>query len=250
MLKHVGLHNAKPITIILHRLPNPEEAHMCLLVYDEKLPTPYIQKLREVLQSEKGQASKNLADALEEVTLPDGKNLARLLFADGFLKKVPSNQVFATPYGYQSSNKVKLNELNDMVDSIEKGGDSYEKLKEFDAARGMNRNRKKGPKGKLAKILAAKEDNTREVANAFSQDVLVAKVPVVQESQSFDPETKKSIWGELKSNSEALRNAAVHLLQQAKVLNEKADQLVPPAEKRGRGRPKGSTKVTLTATKQ
>ena len=234
MMKHVGLHNAQKVTIVLHQMP--AEEHMCLVMYDDKLPPRYFQAVKACVNSESGQASKDFATALEGVLLEDGRNLARVLFTEGHLKKVPANQVFATPYGYESANKIKLNELNEYMNKIDQGGEALQKLKEFDEHKGMQRKKRAGqielneygmPAETLA-LPALPPAPPREVAPQ------AAAVLAIDAKEAGDA---------LRSQVEILRASAVQLLNQAKLLGEKAEQIFPTLEKRKPGRPKGTVKL-------
>lgn len=233
MMKHVGLHNAQKITIVLHQMPGEE--HMCLLVYNDKLPPRYYQSVMACLNSESGQSAKDFATALEGVQLEDGRNLARILFTEGHLKKVPANQVFATPYGPASANKIKLNELNEYMNKIDQGGEALEKLKEFDEHKGMQRKKRPGQIelnefGMPAKLVALPA-------------LPPAPVDVAPQASAVLGIDAREASDALRSQVELLRSSAVQLLNQAKLLGDKAEQIFPTLEKRKPGRPKGTTKI-------
>lgn len=137
--KHVGLNNAKKVLILWNKVPG--ENHMALVLYADKIPAAYSELIHKTLISEAGQKAKNFADALNEVKLPDGRNLLNALHTESHIKKVQTDQTFITP---DSINKIKLSELNDMLDKIEAGGDAAKKLEELDTYKGMNRKRRKG----------------------------------------------------------------------------------------------------------
>ncbi len=206
MLKHVGTHNNQKITIILHQMPT--EDHMCLVVYNDKLPPRYHDALQKVLRSEEGQKAKDFADALEHASLEDGRNLAKVLYTEGHLKKVPTNQVFATPYGYESPNKIKLDELNKLLTNIEAGGESLQKLKTFDEGIGMNIKRK----DKITESLSSEESS---------------KIKRIIDSEK-EHHSKPSAATELLTQSKNLENMASQLIEQAKLLNQHAEKLLQP----------------------
>lgn len=135
--KHVGLNNGKKIIILWPQIP--EETWMCLALITEQIPAAYRDEIFKVLNSEAGQKAKNLADALFEVKLPDGRNLLNVLHKESLLKKLQCDQTFVTP---DSVNKIKLNELNDMLEKIESGGEAAQKLADLDAYKGMNRKKR------------------------------------------------------------------------------------------------------------
>ena len=237
MMKHVGMFNAQRVTVVLHKMPSEE--HMCLVLIDQKVPPRYYQAIQTCLHSPAAQEAKDFATALEGVTLEDGRVLARILFAEGHLKKVPANQVFMCPYGYEAnSKKIRLNELNTMLESIEQGGDAFQKLKDFDEGKGF-RNKTKS----AANISNIKEQTEilptpQQVKDFDNTDSLVTAISHTKDNKLiFDPKTASV---ELKAQGENLRTVAAQLLQQAKLLTAKADQLYPDSKKKLRGRPKGS----------
>jgi hypothetical protein len=233
MLKHVGLHNAQKVTIVLRQMPSEE--HMCLVLYDDKTPPRYFQAIKACLNSPEGQESKDFATALDAVSLDDGRQLARILYTEGHLKKVPTNQVFATPYGYESANKIKLNDLNEYLNKIDQGGEALEKMKQFDENKGMNK------KTKSAQKLQEQSESfptPQQVKDIVGAESLATAISEVKEGKLIlDP---KSASVDLRTQGENLRSVAAQLLQQAKLLADKAEQLYPTAGKRKVGRPIGS----------
>lgn len=237
-MKHVGLHNAQHVTIILHKLP--DEEHMCLVVYDNKIPSHYFTALHNVVKSPDGQAAKNLADVLEHTQLEDGKYLAGLLHQERHLKKVPCNQVFATPYGYENPNKIKLDALNDILSKIENGGDSLKKLEEFEQNRGMNVNKDHKKKGIFNESI-----HQNEIVEPIKTLPSIPNPSISTKTTlpTVNPQVKQDVYNELRHNSVMLQNIASQLLNESKTLAAKANELFPPTPKKGPGRPKGSKKL-------
>jgi hypothetical protein len=252
MLKHVGLHNAQKVTIVLHQMP--AEDHMCLIMYDDKLPPRYFQAVKSVLNTPAGQEVKDFATALEGAKLDDDRNLARVLYTEGHLKKVPCNQVFATPFGYDSANKIKLNELNAYTSKIAEGGEALQKLAEFDANKGMHKKARKENLGEgTAVAVAPTPTPVRPTSHVSQEEAHVSQSAQFEQVQhqnyapvSVDP---KTAGAELRMHGENLRNAALQMLQQAKLLTEKAEKIFPTEPKRGRGRPKGTGTKAVAKTK-
>lgn len=203
--KHVGLDNAKKIIIMSHKVP--DEDHMCLVVYPEKMPQQYLQYLSQVLNSAEGQAAKNLMDEAFKVTMQDGRNLLVTLHSEGHLKKRPTNQVFIQP---DSRNKLYLSELNSMLEKIEAGGAAKTKLEEYDAGRGLN---KRAPSAQNVTV-----DPIPESAGAVISSPVTQSVPVL---------TNESIASDLHANSQKLMDTATLLIAEAKSLEAQAKLLVP-----------------------
>lgn len=139
MIKHVGKHNQKKVVIIYRKVPN--EGHMCLLVYSDSLPRAIHDTLMKTLESPEGQQSKDLADPLYRTYLPDGRITLQALHKDGLLKRVATNQVIMTPTIKET---IRLDELNDLLDKIEQGGEAVKVLEEKNASLGMGTGVKRG----------------------------------------------------------------------------------------------------------
>ena len=239
MKKHVGLFNAQKVTIILNKMPN--EDHMALVVMDDKLPPRYYQALKAALDTPEGQEAKEFATALENVFLEDHRNLGFVLHSEGHLKKVPSNQVFATPFGYESSNKIRLNELNEYLTKIENGGDALKKLEDFEENKGLNRKTKSATARATAPPVAEAVEQRGSPSYRVKQPI-----PHFDKVEDLRKETHKFAVepqiasADLRAQGENLRAVASQLLEQAKLLAKKADQLYPSLLQRGPGRPKGT----------
>ncbi len=201
MIKHVGLHNAQKIIIVLRKLPS--ETHMCLILVNDKLPARYFTEVMKVLQSEEGQKADDFSTALDSVTFDDGQQLSRILYTGGHLKKVPTNQVFVTP---DKINKVKLNELNEYLDQIAAGGEGLKKLQELDEASGMRKTRPNSLAAGVQKSAEALEDFAEQ--HPFPTN----------RSEPTDINFAKT----LSDKGLELRNTAEQLLKQANALEEQA----------------------------
>ena len=222
MIKHVGLHNAKDVIIVLHKLPMEE--HMCLVLNSDKIPPAYVHEVVKHLNSEAGQNAKEFASILETATLPDGRNLGQVLHVEGHFKKVPTNQVFVTP---DKVNKVRLNDLNEYLAKIAEGGDALKKLEELDKNKGMNR-KQRGNVTELAETVNAQAQQLSEHAS-IQLPLPFPDAPVAPVASEPSPSGVT-----LKEHSAKLLQVAELLLQEAKVLNEKADALLPVKKKPAR----------------
>lgn len=132
MIKHVGRHNQRKVAIVYRQVP--DETHMALVMYTDNLPMLVHDEAMKVLESELGQNAKELADALFRHIMPDGNNCLTYIHKAGYLKKVPCNQVIVTPTAKAT---VRLDELNDMLDKIEAGGDAAARMADIDKNRGV-----------------------------------------------------------------------------------------------------------------
>ena len=95
LLKHVGKHNNKKLVVLWREIPNT--ADMCLVTYTESLPRQYHDVLIRTLESPQGQEAKEFNEVLHRTLLDDGRNILTVLHREGWMKKVPTNQVIITP---------------------------------------------------------------------------------------------------------------------------------------------------------
>ena len=132
MLKHVGKHNEKKVIVLYHTVPNEE--HMCLIAYSDLLPRMTHDAIMKALESDMGQQSANLSDALFRTSMADGRNILEVLHKEGFMKKVPTSQVIMTP---TTVAKIRLDELNSLLGEMSKGADAVKRMAEIDAQSGL-----------------------------------------------------------------------------------------------------------------
>ena len=139
IIKHVGKHSNKKVVVLWNEIPGVED--MCLVVYTETLPRQYHDDLIQVLESPQGQAAKELNEVLHRSLLKDGRNILTTLHSEGWIKKVPTNQVIVTP---TPSSSVRLDELNSLLKKMSEGEEAVKKLSELDSQLGMRDKAKKG----------------------------------------------------------------------------------------------------------
>lgn len=131
-LKHIGKHNDRKVAVIFREVP--DEPHMCLVVYTEILNRNLHDAIMRCIESDIGQTSENLADALSRTHTVDGKLILPLLHYEGFLKKVQTELISMTPAPNIS---IKLSELNKILDEMKRGEEAVKKLDEMDKSRGL-----------------------------------------------------------------------------------------------------------------
>jgi hypothetical protein len=118
----------------------------------------------KVLESPSGQAAENFADALFRNIMADGRNTLEVLHRESFIKKVPCNQVIMTP---TSKAKVRLDELNNILNEMKQGEEAIKRLSELDAGAGMS-----------GKVSRARQGEGREVgapANSRSKPATITE---------------------------------------------------------------------------
>jgi hypothetical protein len=204
MIKHVGKHNQRRVAIVYKKVP--DEGHMALIVYTDSLPMMIHDEMMKVIESAIGQNAKELADALFRTTMADGNNCLTAIHKGGWMKKVPCNQVIVTP---TIKSTVRLDELNDIMDKLEAGGEAAAKLADIDANRGIRGVIQEGRELGQPAI-----DPTRttagDVSGVLTDDVL--------SQQRLDQATK-------------MEAEAKSLLAEAKRLKQEATQLSQPKAK-------------------
>lgn len=130
--RHVGKHGDRKVAVVFREVPG--EDHMCLVTYTETLNMHIHDPLIQCIESDIGQNSEHLADALNRTFTKDGRPILQVLHVEGQLKKVNTSQIVMTP---QPNTQIKLNELNTILNEMKKGEDAVKKLAEMDKSRGL-----------------------------------------------------------------------------------------------------------------
>jgi hypothetical protein len=182
-LRHVGKHGERKVAIVFREVPG--EPHMCLVVYPEILNQHIHDPLMQCIESDIGQNSENLADALNRTYTKDGTIILQKLHAEGMLKKVNTEQVIMTP---GPNIKIRLNELNKILDEMKMGEDAVKRMAELDASRGIQdpaevARRMRGNKD-------ARVDNTPVIAGADALGDTALANNLRQQAAKMDAEAK------------------------------------------------------------
>jgi len=131
-LRHVGKQGDRKVAVIFREVPG--EPHMCLITYTETLNQHIHDPMMKCIESDIGQNSENLADALNRSYTKDGKAILQVLHGEGLLKKVNTSQVVMTP---QPNTNIKLDELNTILNEMKQGEEAVKKLAEMDKSMGL-----------------------------------------------------------------------------------------------------------------
>jgi hypothetical protein len=107
---------------------------MALVVYTEILNRTIHDSLIRCIESDIGQNSEDLALALNRSYTTDGQIILQKLHAEGMLKKVQTELIVMTP---QPNTRIKLNDLNKILDEMKTGEAAVKKLAEMDSQMGM-----------------------------------------------------------------------------------------------------------------
>lgn len=130
--RHVGKHGDRKIAVIFREVPG--EPHMCLVTYTETINQHIHDPLIRCIDSDIGQNSEHLADALNRTYTQDGRPILQVLHAEGQLKKIQTALVVMTP---NPGTRIRLDELNKMLDEMKLGEDAVKRMAEMDKSRGL-----------------------------------------------------------------------------------------------------------------
>jgi hypothetical protein len=131
-MKHIGKHGDRKVCILFRQVPG--EDHMCLCIYPEVLPAHWQDTIQKALESDVAQQSEELADALHRSFLPDGRAVLETLHQERMIKKLRASDVIVTP---TPDAKIRLDELNKMLNEMKQGEAAIKKMADNDASRGM-----------------------------------------------------------------------------------------------------------------
>lgn len=131
-LRHVGKHGDRKVAIIFREIPG--ESHMCLVTYTETLNQHIHDPLIRCIESDIGQNSQSLSDALNRTLGLDGRPILQLLHAEGLLKKVQTENIVVTP---NPQTKIKLSELNKILTEMQQGESAVKRMAELDESLGL-----------------------------------------------------------------------------------------------------------------
>jgi hypothetical protein len=215
-LRHVGKHGDRKVAIIFREVPG--EPHMCLVAYPEILNQHIHDPLMKCIESDIGQNSEDLADALNRTYTKDGSLILQKLHAEGMLKKIRTELVVMTP---QPNVQIRLDELNKILDEMKQGEDAVKKLAEMDASMGLQDpvdvakrlrgNKKPEPVQPTGDLLGdqALANNLRQQAERMSREakgLLAEAARLEQEAATLDPvkaETPKAKKSKAKTKTTA-----------------------------------------------
>jgi hypothetical protein len=131
-MKHVGKHGDRKVCILFRQVPG--EDHMCLVIYPDTLHAHWQDSIQKALESDVAQQSEELADALHRSYLPDGRPVLETLHQERMIKKLRTSDIIVTP---TADAKIRLDELNKMLNEMKQGEAAVKKMAENDASRGM-----------------------------------------------------------------------------------------------------------------
>jgi len=220
MIKHVGKHDQRKAVLLFKEVPGDDE--MCLIVYTDTLPKLIHDPMMKCLESEIGQNSNDITGPLNRTLMDNGQNVLNQLHSQGYIRRVPTNQMILMP---NAQTTIRLDELNKILREMATGSEATQRLAELDAQAGI-----RDPAKSLAKI-AKPEETSADVAKPLvaSQDDVLTDARIAQ--------------GQL-SQADSMAADAERLLTEAKNLREEAYTLAPELK------PKVTRRKKRTVTKK
>ena len=85
------------------------------------------------IQSTKGQEANHLGEALHGITGSDGDTILNVLHREGFMKKVPTQDIIMMPNAVGA----RLDEINEIIRGLETGSEAAQKMAQLDAESGL-----------------------------------------------------------------------------------------------------------------
>ena len=218
-LKHVGKHGDRKVAIIFREVPG--ESHMCLVTYTETLNQHIHDPLIRCIESDIGQHSESLSDALNRTLGLDGKPILQTLHREGLLKKVNTENIVVTP---NSQTKIKLNELNKILTEMKQGEEAVKRMADIDQSRGMQ------TPGEVARRM--RENKTR--------DAKVQPTPLI--ANSNDALGDNAIANNLRQQAAKMSAEAKGLMAESENLLKQAAEMDPPVLEKN---PRASKKAVV-----
>lgn len=219
-LRHIGKIGDRKVAIVFREVPG--EPHMALVTYTESLNRHLHDPMMACIESDIGQNSQNLADALNRTHTQDGRYILQVLHNEGLLKKVQASQVIVTP---NSNTKIKLDELNKILTEMEQGESAVKKLAEMDKSRGIQDPAEVARKMRVDKTSAP---SIVDAPQGILADNAIAN-NLLQQARKMEVEAK------------GLLAESARLQQEANgMLGIPSETNTTESVKRGRGRPAGA----------
>lgn len=220
-LRHVGKQGDRKVAVVFREVPGDE--HLALVVFTELLGQNIHDPLIACIESDIGQNSESLADALNRTFTKDGRQILQVLHQEGLLKRVSAEQIVMTP---QPGTQIKLNELNKILNEMKAGEEAVKKLAEMDASRGL-------------------QDPADVARRMRNNNAPVQKTPPAVQA-SGDALGDQSLAKNLREQAERMSREAKGLLAEADRLLKEANVLDPASvEVTKAKKTKAKTKTTV-----
>lgn len=209
-IKHVGKHGDRKVCILFRQVPG--EDHMCLCIYPEVLPAHWQDTIQKALESDVAQQSEELADALHRSYLPDGRPVLETLHQERMIKKIRTSDVIVTP---TPDAKIRLDELNKMLNEMKQGESAIKKMAENDASRGM-----------VAPEVKRKAEAEYKAGQAAKADVKSAYTPPLKAGQN-SALTDRDIAADMLAQAKTMEINARSMVAEAARMKKEAERMDP-----------------------
>jgi len=197
--------------------------------------------IQRVLESDIGQQAEELADALHRSMLPDGRPILQTLHQERMIKKLRTADIIMTP---RTDAKIRLDELNKMLNEMKLGADAVKKMAENDASRGLvDPSVKRAAEAEYKAGQQAQQAPFQAPQNAALSDRDIAANMVFQAKQ-MELNAKQMIAEAARMKKEA---AGMDPNVVAKEAPQLAETVIEAPKRRGRGPNKPKTVVADAA---
>lgn len=246
MMKHIGKHDQRRAVLLFKEVPGEDD--MCLIVYTDVLPKLIHDPLMKCLESEVGQNAVDITGPLSRTLMDSGENVLNTIHANGYIRKVPTNQMIITP---NANTTIRLDELNKILKEMAKGKDATQRMAELDANAGMKDPAKALPKTNEMPITETPVPGTQfnEMPMVGSENSVLTDAGIAR-GQLLQAEHLKKDAAGLLTEAESLTNEAYILAPELKpkparkkAVTKKTSvkkTTVKVKGKRGPGRPKNA----------
>jgi hypothetical protein len=207
-LKHIGKHGDRKVVVIFRQIPGDD--HMCLVIYPDLLPTHIHDSIMKLLESPIGQTAEDFADALHRNLLPDGRNMLETIHAERMMKRINSDQVLITP---TTNSRVKLSELNQILNEMKLGESAVKRMAEIDANSGLV--------DAKTKRIAEQQYLNRQ------SDLMKSQTATVKNNNADIALSDKDLAANLLAQSERMISEGNSLIKEAARMRKEAEQLNP-----------------------
>jgi len=167
------------------------------------------------LESPIGQNAKEFSDVLFRTVMADGRNALEVMHKEGFIKKVPTSQVLITPTAKSS---VRLDELNDILDEMEKGEEAIKKMADIDKNAGMQTKQRRTE----GREVGMPPNNTSQSRTNIDVEATDSAAAYLKGALSDGDLAQQRL-----DQAQAMQAQAAQLLAEAKRLTEEAQSLSP-----------------------
>ena len=212
-IKHVGKNGDRKVLVLYREVP--QEDHMCLVIYPEILNASWQDAIQRVVESDVGQQANQLADALHRSMLPDGRPILETLHNERMIKKIRTADVIMTP---ATGATIRLDELNKMVNEMNKGDEARKKMEQNDASRGMV-----DPSVKRAAEAQYKEEQLAKQQAAESRYVAPEALNAPQDGVLSD----RQIAANMLAQAKRMEAEATAMISEAARMKKDAERMTP-----------------------